>query len=48
MSEVKTERTKKSLDTIVSDLTRPLKNHYGLKPWIIFHGGFILQVLYFS
>ena len=36
MSEVKTEGTKKSLSTIVSDLTRPLKNHYGFKPWILF------------
>jgi molybdopterin-containing oxidoreductase family membrane subunit len=35
MSEVKTEVPKKSLNTIVSDLTRPLKNHYGFKPWII-------------
>ena len=36
MSEVKTEGTKKALSTIVSDLTRPLKNHYGFKPWILF------------
>ncbi len=35
MSEVKTEGPKKSLNTIVSDLTRPLKNHYGFKPWIL-------------
>jgi len=35
MSEVKTEGTKKSLNTIVSDLTRPLKRHYGFKPWIM-------------
>ncbi len=35
MSEVNNEGTKKSLNTIVSDLTRPLKNHYGLTPWIL-------------
>lgn len=35
MSGVKTEGTKKSLSTIVSDLTRPLKRHYGFKPWIL-------------
>ena len=36
MSEVNNEGTKKSLNTIVSDLTRPLKNHYGFTPWILF------------
>jgi len=35
MSEVNNEETKKSLNTIVSDLTRPLKRHYGFKPWIL-------------
>lgn len=36
MSEVKNEGPKKSLTTIVSDLTRPIKKHYGFKPWILF------------
>jgi len=36
MPEIKNKDTKKSLSTIVSDLTRPLKNHYGLTPWMFF------------
>jgi len=36
MSEIKNEGTKKTLNTIVSDLTRPLKKHYGFTPWILF------------
>ena len=35
MSEVKHEGQKKSLNKIVTDLTRPIKNHYGLTPWIL-------------
>ncbi|MCF6367001.1 MAG: polysulfide reductase NrfD [Bacteroidales bacterium] len=37
MSEIKQkEGQKKSLNKIVSDLTRPIKNHYGFTPWILF------------
>ncbi len=36
MSEIKNEMPKKTLNTIVSDLIKPLKNHYGFTPWILF------------
>ncbi len=36
MSEVNNQGTKKSLNTIVSDLTKPLKNHRGFSHWIFF------------
>ncbi len=36
MSEVNKEGTKKTIGTIVSDLTRPIKNHKGFTIWILF------------
>jgi len=36
MSKVKNKEPGKSLNTIVSDLTKPLKTHYGFTPWILF------------
>ncbi len=46
MSEGKNNVSKKTLNTIVSDLTRPIKNHYGFTPWILFLTGIILLGLF--
>lgn len=41
-----TDTPKKSLNQIVTDLTRPIKNHYGFRTWILFLIGIILLGLF--
>ncbi len=46
MDNENTTSSKKSLNKIVGDLTRPLKNHYGFTPWILFLLGIIFLGLF--